>query len=415
MAIFSLRESCMLSACLFLVYIASLIVHRLFLSPLAKFPGPKLAAATLWYEYYYDVVKRGRYTWKIGELHARYGPIVRISPYELHIDDPEFYDELYVGPSTRRTLKYEWSVRGFGPTNFTFSTISHELHRSRRGAVAPFFSKALVQQFEPSVQAMIQKLVSRLDKLKDTGTIINMIDMYPCLTSDVICQYAFGAPYGYLEMPEFAPLWHKAVMDASEGFHFFKQFPWLETTLRKTPQPIVRKMVPHLASLFLLTDMIQEKVDQVQVDLAEQNKPDGQRTIFHDLFTDDHLIPEEKLAERLAAEGVGIVSAGSMTVAHTLSVISYHIIANPMILRKLQQELAAALPNDGSCTKWSKLEQLPYLTPVGMTSVLMHNNTTLFPEPQTFEPERWLQSDSARLRKYIVAFSKGSRQCLGIK
>ncbi|KAL8696037.1 MAG: hypothetical protein Q9224_003006 [Gallowayella concinna] len=290
------------------------------------------------------------------------GPIVRISPYELHIDDPEYYDELYVGPSTRRTLKYEWSVRGFGPTHFTFSTISHELHRSRRGAVAPFFSKALVQQFEPSVQAMIQKLASRLDKLKETGTIINMIDMYPCLTSDIICQYAFGAPYGYLEMPEFAPLWHKAVMDASEGFHFFKQFPWLESALRKIPQRIVRIMVPNLASLFLLTDMIREKVDQVQVDLAEHKKPDDHRTIFHDLFMDDHLIPEEKTAERLAAEGVGVLQ-----------------------------------------------------TPVGMTSVLMHNNTVLFPEPQIFDPERWLQSDSARLRKYIVAFSKGSRQCLGMK
>ncbi|KAL8807560.1 MAG: hypothetical protein Q9200_004625, partial [Gallowayella weberi] len=261
---------------------------------------------------------------------------------------------------------------------------------------------------------MIQKLVSRLNKLKNTGTIINMIDMYPCLTSDIICQYAFGAPYGYLEMPEFAPLWHKAVMDASEGFHFFKQFPWLETTLRKIPQPIVRKMVPNLASLFLLTDMIREKVDQVQVDLAGHKKPDGQRNIFHDLFTDDHLSPEEKSAERLAAEGVGIVSAGSMTVAHTLSVTSYHIIANPKILRKLQEELAAALPNDGSNAQWSKLEQLPYLTPVGMTSVLMHNNTALFPEPQTFDPERWLQADSARLRKYIVAFSRGSRQCLGM-
>lgn len=56
-------------------------------------------------------------------------------------------------------------------------------------------------------------------------------------------------------MPEFAPLWHKAVMDASEAFHFFKQFPWLETFMRQIPQPLVRKMVPNLASLFLLTDV----------------------------------------------------------------------------------------------------------------------------------------------------------------
>lgn len=52
-------------------YCISLDVYRLFFSPLANFPGPKLAASTLWYEYYYDVIKRGRYTWKIAELHKR--------------------------------------------------------------------------------------------------------------------------------------------------------------------------------------------------------------------------------------------------------------------------------------------------------------------------------------------------------
>ena len=57
----------------FSVYCIFLAVYRLFFSPLATFPGPKLAALTLWYEFYYDVVKRGRYTWKIAELHERYG------------------------------------------------------------------------------------------------------------------------------------------------------------------------------------------------------------------------------------------------------------------------------------------------------------------------------------------------------
>lgn len=54
-------------------------VYRLYFSPLAKFPGPKLAALTLWYEFYYDVIKRGRYTWKIAELHERYGLLPSLS------------------------------------------------------------------------------------------------------------------------------------------------------------------------------------------------------------------------------------------------------------------------------------------------------------------------------------------------
>jgi hypothetical protein len=50
-----------------------LAVYRLYLSPIAKFPGPKVAAATYLYEGYYDVVKRGKYTFKIRDLHAQYG------------------------------------------------------------------------------------------------------------------------------------------------------------------------------------------------------------------------------------------------------------------------------------------------------------------------------------------------------
>ena len=85
-------------------------IFRLYLSPIASFPGPKLAALTLWYEFYFDVIKRGRYTWKIAELHQEYGPIVRINPYELHIIDPNFYDELYVGHSKRKSDVWSWIV-----------------------------------------------------------------------------------------------------------------------------------------------------------------------------------------------------------------------------------------------------------------------------------------------------------------
>ena len=56
-----------------IVYLASLVVYRLFFHPLARFPGPKLAAITRLYEGYYDFYKNGQYTFKIAELHKRYG------------------------------------------------------------------------------------------------------------------------------------------------------------------------------------------------------------------------------------------------------------------------------------------------------------------------------------------------------
>jgi len=71
------------SAVLFLLawglYVMYSAVWRLYLSPIARFPGPKLAALTQWYELYYDLVKGGQYVWKIGQLHEEYGTLSSFS------------------------------------------------------------------------------------------------------------------------------------------------------------------------------------------------------------------------------------------------------------------------------------------------------------------------------------------------
>ena len=54
-------------------YFVSLAIYRLFLTSISHIPGPRLAALTFWYEFYYDVILKGKYTWKIQELHSQYG------------------------------------------------------------------------------------------------------------------------------------------------------------------------------------------------------------------------------------------------------------------------------------------------------------------------------------------------------
>lgn len=56
-----------------IIYYSTLIVYRLYFHPLARFPGPKLAAISRWYEAYYDLIQGGQYTPKIVQLHKKFG------------------------------------------------------------------------------------------------------------------------------------------------------------------------------------------------------------------------------------------------------------------------------------------------------------------------------------------------------
>ena len=61
--------------CALIVYQFFKLTYNLFFHPLKHIPGPKLAAATYIPEFYYDVVKFGRYTNRIKEMHEQYGTI----------------------------------------------------------------------------------------------------------------------------------------------------------------------------------------------------------------------------------------------------------------------------------------------------------------------------------------------------
>jgi cytochrome P450 len=153
------------------------------------------------------------------------GPIIRINPEELHVNDPSFYDYIYVGP-TRRTNKWPWSAQMFGTYMAAVGTVDHETHRQRRAALNPFFSKKSVTQLEPIIQAQIDKLYTKLKQARNIAQLVNLSDAFACLSADIISDCAFGKTYGMLDSADFAPEWRKFMMELSLGTHLMKQFGW---------------------------------------------------------------------------------------------------------------------------------------------------------------------------------------------
>ena len=55
------------------VWILGFSITRLYFHPLSKFPGPRIAAVTRWYEFYHDVLRDGNYVKYYPELHKKLG------------------------------------------------------------------------------------------------------------------------------------------------------------------------------------------------------------------------------------------------------------------------------------------------------------------------------------------------------
>lgn len=72
---------CAVLLVVWIFYGAALAIYRLYFSPIARFPGPKLAGLTQYYESYYDLIAGGggNFTRQIKKMHDEYG-IVHRSP-----------------------------------------------------------------------------------------------------------------------------------------------------------------------------------------------------------------------------------------------------------------------------------------------------------------------------------------------
>ena len=282
------------------------------------------------------------------------GPIIRINPDEIHIDDPDFWDDIYA-PASKKRDKYAWWTRLAGAPGSVFSTVPHDVHRMRRAALNPFFSKRSVTQLEPIIREKVEKLASRFEAAAKTREVIRFDAAYMALTMDVITQYAYARSYDYLSEPDFKLEWKNTLMGGFEMGATMRHLPWMA----KTPDWLVKVINPGMMMFFSWQRDVKKQVKSI-IESRDAGAEKASNTIFHELLDSD-LPSHEKSLDRLADEGEILIGAGSETTAMALSHITFYLLQNRTLLEKLRAELREALPDPKTNLPWSKLEQLPYL------------------------------------------------------
>ncbi|ORX95688.1 cytochrome P450 [Clohesyomyces aquaticus] len=438
-------------------YTIALAIYRLTWHPLAQFPGPKLTAATGWYECFLDFFAGPgeTFAFAIERMHERYGPIVRINPHEIHVSDPDFFDTLYAGGSARRD-KYPPAAHVQGTPDGIFGTIDHQTHRKRRAAISGYFSKQSIMQDQGIVDEKIELLCDIFSKAKRDGKELNIRVPLLALGTDVFCQHTLGSQgsMDLLKDWDRAVTWRKSIIALLHWTPIVRQFSWVMPFAVELPMWIIKAANKELA---LVVSIFRDLRRQAAAAIAEHDSLEGDQkvrpNVFHTILS-SNLQAHDKEVKRMAQEGFAILSASGDTIARSMTAAMYHIHANPPVLKRLKEELKQVMPDPYGKIDLATLEALPWLTavlkeslriaalittraplqapteylkcgewaippdtPVSMTLSSLMLDPKVWPEPMKFTPERWLESNPEYRRNmnYFVPFHRGHRNCIGIK
>ncbi|KAJ3578944.1 hypothetical protein NPX13_g1623 [Xylaria arbuscula] len=391
----------------------TVVIYRLTLHPLSRFPGPKVAAATRYFEGYYDAIQNGKYTHKIAKMHGEYVMPAILTPY----------------------------------TTEKVAGTNHDVHKRRRAAMNPFFSKASVASRQQVVQELTTQLCHRLDNLISRE--VKLAAALGAFTRDVATEFLLGKSFDNLGAEDFSAGVGNTLQESGAIWRITKHFRWYGPLIQSVPTWVVKKIGdPGIVECLGFVEDMANTTKAIHAASTNRNTVQDATTIV-DTILDSDLPPTEKTPDRLKDEIITVAGAAFETTAYSLCKILYHVYADPEVLRRLRAELVAA-GVAGTDASLAKLEKLPYLTavlteglrlspaiatrmarvapdrdltyvkwkipsgtPVGMTLMLMHTDPDLYADPLHFEPDRWLGQGS-KAHKAYAPFGQGTRMCIGM-
>ncbi|KAI1258583.1 putative benzoate 4-monooxygenase cytochrome P450 [Xylariaceae sp. FL1019] len=437
-------------AVLVALYSIGLVAYRLFFHPLRKFPGPKYLAASTWYEAIVDIAYHD-FPERLAKVHEEYGPIIRVGPNEIHINDAEYFLEVFASAAKHRTDIIP--PKGLGMDASLGSTPGHELHAMRRKPLEKFLSRQNVQRLQSVIHEEVRVLDRKVAAAKGSGVPVRLDHAFTSFTGDIVGEIACGESPQLLNAPDFTPAWYNMIRGAARVIPLLRHFPFIGTATQYVPADLVSTLFPNSTGFKILQLLGATRVRKVAAEVKKEEKGESEEngSMFHHLLRSD--IPEvEKHPDRLADEAVSFLGAGTYPTAATLIFTAYNILSHPEIEERLRKELGGVMAGfDHEIPDYFEVEQVEYLaaclkeglrllrlfrrkgrisidedlkynqwvipkgTPVTMSVYALHVDPEVFPEPYKYDPERWLGDRyHPQMDKNWHPFLKGSRICIGM-
>ncbi|KAJ5801836.1 P450 monooxygenase [Penicillium pulvis] len=401
-----------------------------------------LAASSSWWQMIHELLAGKGLSDLLPELHVQYGPVVRVAPNELHFAEPAAYRDVY--NFNNRWSKDPFIYHSFGADNASFGYLTVQEAKPRKMILASAFSRKGVMGYLPCIQEQINRFCSILAESDRKGHSSNLLFGPRALSLDIITTLMFGQSFGALESPDFCHSILCSLNDSLPAFSILKFFPLALKVLEYLPTHLLERFwVSHVGLRRFQSELMEQviKVRDNPTLLENSRYP----VIFRDLLAAN--IPFESLY----AEAQTLLTGGIENVSNTTMFALWHLYQDKELLHRVQKELQEIWPDPEVFPEIEALESLPLFTAVikealrlapgipypatriipdtgaviqaqfippgtvvGVSTLMLHRSTTLFREPNTFQPLRWLEPTANELNHHLVAFSKGPRACLGI-
>ncbi|KAF3771171.1 cytochrome P450 [Cryphonectria parasitica EP155] len=417
-------------------YVLARCIYLLYFHPLAKYPGPKLAALSeTW-------LKRsnatGMHTFRMQELFQKHGDIVRVGPNDLTFASVTAYQDIYghVTQGKKRFLKSPIYERE--EPRIT-SVRDPAVHAEQRRALSHAFSARALRDQEEVVHQYVDLLIKQLGILGEGGKKpVDIVEAWNWLTFDVIGDLAFGEPFGAIANA--SSEWVQGILDWSlyqALDHSMKKQTWLRLTL-----PII------WGSRLAKMREVSEKSRAMAVDKTERRLAAPADSLERQDFFSHLIKKKEVTADFIMGTSQTLIVAGSETTATALSAIMFWLLKNPECLAKLTHEIrstfsapeeitgdaaarcqylhgvieeglrisppvAIGLPRDSPGATIDG-EYIPEGITVSGDIYTLARHPKYWKDPESFIPERWLGEGLGDDKRAFQPFSTGPRACLGI-